>query len=104
MPRDGIVRAAADRQQIQRNHGKLRGRAALQEEDLMRIRHGERGTEARLRLGENVRVDGAAVTHLHDGHAGAAIVHQLRLRLFEHGFREHGRPRGEIENLISVQG
>ena len=104
MTGDGVVRAAAGRQQVQRHHRKLRRRAALQEEHLVRFRHAERGAEARLRLVEDRGKLRTAMAHLHDGHAGAAAVHELRLRLAQHALRQHRRPGGEIEDLFSGHG
>jgi hypothetical protein len=90
--------------EVERHGGELGGRAALQEEHLVGVGHGEQRAQIGLGL-----LDGGvellpAVAHLHDAHPGAAVVDQLRLRLLEHGERERGRARREVVDAALAGG
>ena len=90
--------------QIERDHGKLERRAALQKQDLVRVRHGERLFELRFCRGKYIHKFSAAVAHLHHGETAAVIVQQLGCRRLQHLRRQHGRPGGEIKHILAVHG
>ena len=97
MPGHGIVRRPLLAHQIERDHGKLRRAAALQKQDLVCVRHGQRSAETRLHILKNIRKGLTSVTHLHHGHAGTAVTQQLLLNLLKHGQRQHGTSSGRTD-------
>ena len=104
MPGHGIVRRPLLAHQIERDHGKLRRAAALQKQDLVCVRHGQRSAETRLHILKNIRKGLTSVTHLHHGHARAMVIEQFRLRLTEHFLRQDRRSGRKIERFTSGHG
>ena len=100
----GVIGRVALGGQIERDHRKLERRAALQKQDLVRVRHGERLFELRFCRGKYIHKFPAAVAHLHHGETAAVIVQQLGCRRLQHFRRQHGRPGGEIEYVLAVHG
>ena len=95
VPRDGVIRRAA-LHQVHRNRRKLQRGPALQEENLMRLRHPKEAAQLRLGVREDFGEYRAAVAHLHDGHAAAVIVHDLRFCPLQDLLRKDGRTGGKI--------
>ena len=86
--------------QVQGHGGEHGGRAALQEHDLVALRHAHHVLKVRDGLLEDLQVHFRSVTHLHDGHARTAVAEQVLLYLFEHFSRKHGRAGREIVDAI----
>ena len=86
--------------QVQGHGGEHGGRAALQEHDLVALRHAHHVPQVRDGLLEDLQVHFRSVTHLHDGHARTAVAEQVLLYLFEHFSRKHGRAGREIVDAI----
>ena len=100
----GVIGRVALGGQIERDHRKLERRAALQKQDLVRVRHGERLFELRFCRGKYIHKFPAAVAHLHHGETAAVIVQQFGCRRLQHLRRQYGRPGGEIEYVLAVHG
>ena len=93
--RHGIVgRAAAD--EVHGDGGELKRSPALKKEYFMTVRHAERGLELRLRAVEDLLKRGAAVTHLHHGHAASAVIEYLRPGAGKHALRHDGGTGREV--------
>jgi hypothetical protein len=90
-----IVGGAAVREKVQRDHAELQAGPALEENHVEAIVEAEQPAGA----GDGVVEDGlellGAVAHLQDRHAGALVVEQVLLDLFEH--RQGQRRRAGVE-------
>ena len=95
--RHDVIRFAIDAY-IERNGGELRGRASLNEDDVIVLGYREQLTEQALRSVVDLLIRLGTMAHFHDAHAGAVIIDQLLLHFFKYGKREHGRTRGKIVN------
>ena len=95
VPRDGVIRRAA-LHQVHRDRRKLQRGPALQEENLMGLRHPKEAAQLCLGILEDFGEYRAAVAHLHDGHAAAVIVHDLRFCPLQDFLRKDGRTGGKI--------
>ena len=96
---DGVIRLAG-LHQVHRDGRELGRRAALQEQDLVVLRDGEHAAQRRLGLLDDAVIYLGAVTHLHDGHAGALVVQHFGRTSLEDGHRKHGRASGKIVDTI----
>ena len=63
---DGVVGLAGPADQVQGSRGELAGRAALEEEDLVPLRHAEELAELGLGVVKDLLKHLRSVTHLHD--------------------------------------
>ena len=95
VPRDGVIRRAA-LHQVHRDRRELQRGPALQEQDLMRLRHPKETAQLRLGVREDFGEYRASVAHLHDGHAAAVIVHDLGFCPLQDFFRKNGWTGGKI--------
>ena len=86
--------------QVHGDGGEHGGGAALQEHDLVALRHAHHVPQVRDGLLEDLQVHFRSMTHLHDGHARTAVTEQVLLYLFEHFSRKHGRAGREIVDAI----
>jgi hypothetical protein len=93
----GRLRLAAG--EIQRNQGILAKSPALHEQDLVVGGDVQQFAQVGFRLRVDRNEFGAAVAHLHHGHAAAMPVEHLGGRLLEDFFREDGRAGGKVEYL-----
>ena len=82
---DDVVRLAGGHK-VQRHHGKLLGRTALEEADLVVVGDVHHTAQRGLGLGDDGIEPLAAVAHLHHALAAVAILEQLCLSLLEHLF------------------
>lgn len=73
---------------IERNGGELRGRASLNEDDVIVLGYREQLTEQALRSVVDLLIRLGTMAHFHDAHAGAVIIDQLLLYFFKYGKRE----------------
>ncbi len=96
----GLVCAA---QQVHRDHRKLAGGPALQEQHLVTLRHGQKLAQVGFRLLGDGHELLSAVAHLRDAHAAAMPVQHLLPGLPQHLFRQHGRTGAEIESSSHSQ-
>lgn len=90
--------------EVQREKGELRARAARHEEDLVVIAEPHEFLDVSLGLRLHGGILLRTVADLEDGHAAAAKIEELRLRLFEHGQGQRRRPRVEVVDTICFQG
>ena len=97
---DGVVCLAGLADEIQGDHAKLHGAAALKEENLVPLGHTQEPAELFLGFVKNLEEHLGAVAHLHDGHAGAAVVGDLRHSPLEHLQRKHGGTCREVKHAI----
>ena len=98
---DGVVRLAVFPHQIQRNHGKLGRRAALEKQNFVGVRYLQKPLQICLRLVKNLLIDGGAVAHLHDGHSAAVIIQQLARGDFKYLGWQRGRTCREVIGPLS---
>ena len=89
--------------QVEGHGGEHRGRAALQEHDLVALRDAHDLAQVGHGLLEDVQIHPGSMTHFHDGHAGTAIAQQILLHLLKHGQGEHGRARRKVVHAIHRQ-
>lgn len=83
---------------VQRHHGELLGRAALEEADLIMIWNVHHPAQGGFGVGDDSVEPLAAVAHLHHALAAAAVFEQLCLSLLEHLFGQHAGTCAEIIN------
>src|SRR5512147_1036879 len=83
-------------QQIERHHGELQVRTALQEEHLVARRHAEQAAQQALRLGQDRDELFAAVAGLHDGVTPPVPVQKFLLGGLQHGLRQYSRTGREV--------
>src|SRR5437016_11190877 len=93
-----VVGLALAAQQVHRHLRELQGRAALQEQQLVVLRHGEQLAQVALGVGGDADEFLAAMAHLHHAHAAAVPVEHLVARAREHLGGKHCRPGAEIED------
>ena len=77
--------------QVQGNHGKLRRRASLQEQDMVIVGDVHQLADEILGIIIYLFERLGAVTHFHDRHAGSLVVKHFSGRFFQHGFRQYSR-------------
>ena len=96
----GVVGLAGGPDEVQGRHGELGGGAALEEEDLVSLQHVEQGAQLGLGVVKDLLEHLGAVTHLHDGHAGALVVCDLGSCPLQYLQRQHGRAGGKVVNTF----
>ena len=90
--------------QVQGHRGELHRSPAVRKQHLVVFRQLQQLAEEGLGLGDDLHEVGLAVVHLDDRHSGALVVQELRPHLLHHRYRQHGRPRSIIENLLAHRG
>ena len=86
--------------QVPCHGGKLQGSAALNEQNLVVIGNAHQLAQVSLGLVDDLLEHLAAVAHLHDAHAAAAVVHHLITDFLQNGFRHHSRTGGEVKCTV----
>ena len=94
---DDVVGLAGGHE-VQRHHGELLGRAALEEADLIMIGNVHHPAQGGFGVGDDGVEPLAAVAHLHHALAAVAVFEQLCLSLLEHLFGQHAGTCAEIIN------
>ena len=94
---ENVVRLAGTVHEVERNRRKLRGSAALQEQDLVVVRHTQNLAEQIHRAEDDRFIYLGAVGHLHHGLTAALIVQHLLCRAVEYRLRQH---RGACRKVI----
>ena len=94
---DDVVRLAGGHE-VQRHHGELLGRTALEEADLIMIGNVHHPAQGGFGVGDDGLEPLAAVAHLHHALAAVAVFEQLCLSLLEHLFGQHAGTCAEIIN------
>ena len=84
--------------EVQRHHGELLGRTALEEADLVVVGDVHHPAQRGLSLGDDGIEPLAAVAHLHHALAAAAIFKQFGLGLLQDLFGQHAGACAEIVN------
>ena len=82
--------------QVHGDHGKLHGAAALYKEHFIVVGDPHQLSQVGFRFIPDLLEHLGAMTHLHDTHPAAVVVHHLSGDLFQHFFRHHGRAGGKI--------
>ena len=97
-PRAGVdvVGGFLPAQQVDGHHGELEAGPALQEQDLVAVRHRQQVAQVGLGLLGDGDEGPAAVAHLHHRHAFAVPVQQLLACLLQHLFRQRRRSGAEV--------
>ena len=76
----------------------------MEEENSVIIGNGQQGAQICLSFLDNGGEFLTAVAHLHDTHAGATPVEELRLGFKENVFRQYGGAGGEVKDPIGGGG
>ena len=93
---DDKIRFSAPVHQVERHHGELRGRTALQEQNFVVVRDVHDLAQQRLTFLDDRIVDLGTVRHLHDRLSAAFVIQHFVSGDFQHAFRQHGRTGGEV--------
>src|SRR2546427_11820826 len=96
--REHVIGLALAAQQVHRPRRELQARAALQEQQLVVLRHGEQLAQVALGVGGDADEFPAAMAHLHHAHAAAVPVEHLVAGARQHLGGKHCRPGAEIED------
>ena len=86
--------------QIPRHSRELQRSAALNEQDLVVVGNAHQVAQVSLGLVDDLLENLGAVTHFHDAHAAAAVVHHLVTDFLQHGLRHHSGTGREVVGAI----
>ena len=95
---DDVIGASVCRKEIDRDHRKLKTRAALKKEDAIVVGDAEQFAQTVFGARNDFVECFGAVTDLHHRHADARQGEQIPLCFFQNRNRQHRRPGTKIKN------